>query len=267
MSKFVVIAFPDESHAYQGRRALKELHAEGSLTLYGMAVVWKDPEGNFGVKEPADAGPLGSAVGAVVGGLLGVIGGPAGVVVGLTGGTLIGSLTDLINYGVHEDFIWKVSKTMVEPGKTAVVAEIAETWTTPLDTRMESLGATVLRTRRADFEDDQIAREVAAQKADFEQLRAELAQASGVSKAKLTAKIDQAKANLQRAEERVQTRLDDIQNETDAKIAALEQQATDARADAKEKLKQRIAVLQSDIETRSRKLKQAWALAKEALAA
>ena len=191
MNKFVVIVFPNDSRAYEGTRALKGLHAEGSLTLYGMAVIAKDSAGKFSIKDAADAGPLGTAVGALVGGLLGVIGGPVGVLAGAAGGTLMGSLFDIVNYGVGEDFVMKVSQELA-PGKTAVVAEIDETWTTPLDAGMEALGGTVLRTWRADFEDEQIAKEVAASKADFEQLRDE-------ANATLTAKLDQAKANLQAA--------------------------------------------------------------------
>ncbi len=36
MSKFVVVIFPSESAAYEGTRAIKQLHAEGTLTLYGV---------------------------------------------------------------------------------------------------------------------------------------------------------------------------------------------------------------------------------------
>jgi uncharacterized membrane protein len=266
MSKFIVVIFPGESQAYQGTRALKELHAEGSLSVYGMAVISKDAQGNLSVKEAADAGPLGTAVGALVGGLVGVIGGPAGVLAGAAGGTVIGSFADLYGYGVGADFISKVS-TELRPGKTAVVAEIAEYWTTPLDTRMQSLNGAVLRTWRADFEDEQIDQEIAARNADFEQLRAEYAQASAETKAKLKAKVEQAKTELEQAQKRVKNRLDALEKEANAKVAALEQQVTKAQADAREKIKQRMAAARSDYETRSAKLKQAWALTKQALAA
>ncbi len=52
-----------------------------------------------------------------------------------------------------------------------------------------------------------------------------------------------------------------------AKIAALEGQVGQARADAKEKIRQRVAAIRAEYATRSAKLKQAWALTKEALAA
>ncbi|RUX19045.1 DUF1269 domain-containing protein [Mesorhizobium sp. M2A.F.Ca.ET.042.01.1.1] len=267
MSKFVVIVFPTEAKAYEATRALQELHAEGSLTLYGMAVIAKDAEGHFGVKQTADEGPLGTAVGALVGGLIGLVGGPAGVLVGMTGGTLVGSMTDLFNYGVGEDFIWKVSKTMLEAGKTAVVAEVTENWTTPLDTRMEALGGTVMRTWRADFEDEQIAKELAARRAELQELQAEYAQANADAKARLKAKLDQAKSDINQAEKRLQTRLETIETELNAKIAELEKQRAAAQAEAKQKINQRIAALRADFETRSGKLKQAWALTREALAA
>jgi len=267
MSKFVVIAFPNDARAYQGTRALKGLHLEGSLTLYGMAVISKDSEGALVVKEAAETGPLGAAVGGLVGGLVGVFGGPVGVLAGAAGGGLVGYLIDIINHGIGSDFIEKVSQTMLEPGATAIVAEIGETWTTPLDTRMESLGGVVLRTWRADFEDDQIAKEIAARRADLEQLRAEYRQATAETKAKVKAKVDEAKANLEQAEQRLKIRLDVLQKEANAKIAALEKQVADAQADAKEKIRQRIAAARADLDARSAKLKQAWALTQEALAA
>lgn len=267
MSKFVVIVFPNETVAYQGARALKALHAEGSLTLYGMAVIAKNDTGNIVVRESGDAGPMSTAVGAVAGGLVGVFGGPVGVLAGAAGGGLIGSLVDLVNYGIGEDFIVKISDTMVEPGKTAIVAEIAETWMIPLDTRMEPLGGIVLRTWRADFEDEQIAREIAAHRADLNQLRAEYKQATAETKAKVAAKVDQAKAKLEQVENRLKAKLVGLEKDANAKIAALEKQVADAKTEAKDKIRQRIATARTDLETRSTKLKQAWALTKEALAA
>ena len=266
MSKFVVIVFPGEAPAYQGVRALKELHAEGSLTLYGMAVIAKDAKGTLAVKDAADPGPLGTAVGALVGGLVGVLAGPVGVLAGVAGGTVAGSMIDLFNYGVSGDFVSKVASEL-GPNKAAIVAEIAESWTTPLETRMTGLGGSVLRTWRADFEDEQVAQEIAAAKADYEELRAEHAQASAEAKARLKARLEQAKAHLEQAEKRVETRLDALDKEAQAKIAALEGQVSQARADAKEKIQQRVAAIRAEYATRSGELKQAWTLTKEALAA
>ena len=266
MSRFVVIVFPNETQAYQGTSALKDLHADGSLTLYSMAVVVKDAAGKLAIKDAADEGPLGIAVGALVGGLVGVIGGPAGILAGSLGGTLIGSLFDIANYGVSADFVAKVSSELTA-GKSAVIAEIVETWATPLDASMEVLGGTVLRTWRADFEDDQIANEIAAEKADWEQLRTEYAQAGADAKAKIKTRLDEAKANLDATKKKADAKLETLDKELKAKVAAMQQQVATAKADAKKKINQRITALRSDYQTRSAKLKQAWATAKEALAA
>ena len=94
---------------------------------------------------------------------------------------------------------------------------------------MEALGGTVLRTWRADFEDEQIEREITACRADFAQLKAEYAQAKQETKASLKAKLDQAKADLKKAEDRARAKLEALDRERRAKIAALEKQLTEAR--------------------------------------
>jgi uncharacterized membrane protein len=266
MSRFVVIVFPNETQAYQGSRALKELHAEGSLTLYSMAVVVKDAAGKLAIKDAVDQGPLGTAVGALAGALVGVVAGPVGMLASSLGGSLVGSLFDIANYGVSADFVAKVSSELASR-KCAIIAEVVESWTTPLDTRMEPLSGTVLRTWRADFEDEQIAKEIAAENANWEQLRTEYAGANAEAKAKIKTKLDEAKANLDAAKKKADAKLEALDKELNAKVAAMEQQVATAKAGTKEKINQRITALRSDYHTRSEKMKQAWAMAKDALAA
>jgi uncharacterized membrane protein len=258
--------FPNETRAYEGKIALKALHSEGSLTLYGMAVIAKDSAGTLSVKDAADASPVCTAVGALVDGLFGVIGGPIGAMAGAAGGSVLGSLIDLCNYGVGEDFVLKVSKDLA-PGTSAIIGEIVENWTSPLDTRMEELGGAVLRTWRADFEHERMAKDVADRKSDLEELRSEYAHASAQAKKRLKAKLVRAKAGLKKAEKQVRAKIDDLGREVNSKIAVLEKQIAEAQADAKEEITERLAALRADYETRSVKLKSAWALTKEALAA
>jgi uncharacterized membrane protein len=63
MNKMIVTVFNNESSAYKGVNALKQLHAEGSLTLYAAAVIAKDAKGVVGIKQAADQGPLGTLLG------------------------------------------------------------------------------------------------------------------------------------------------------------------------------------------------------------
>lgn len=266
MSKFVVVILPDETNAYEGTRAFASLHSEGNLTVYGVAVVTKDINNQIIVKDAAESGPLGIAVGALVGGLIGVFGGPAGLLVGVASGAVIGGFNDLFNLGLTTKFIEKIS-TELAPGKTAVIAEVDEGWETPLDSRMAAIGGTVLRNWRSDIEDEQALAEIAARRADYHHLKSEFAHAEERAKDLLRAKVDQSKAALRDAENRAKNRLEALEVEMKAKLTRLEKQMSDAETSAKEKIQMQIASLKSGYAVRTAKLKQAWALTTDALAA
>jgi uncharacterized membrane protein len=254
MSKFVVTTFNSEANAYEGTRALRELHAAGDLTLYGLVVITKDSGGKLLVKEGPD-GLAGTAIGSLVGALVGVLGGPAGVIVGMTAGMLLGSISDILNIGLGMGFLDKLSRELA-PGKAAVIAEVDEEWVTPLNTRMEAVGGTVVREWRSDFAEAEIAKETAARKAELAQLKAEMAQSTAEAKAKLDEVSNQA-----------QTKLQKLEKDTNAKISALNDQIAKANAENKARIKERLIELRADHDRRVAKLKQAGALIKEALAA
>ena len=171
MSKFVVVVFPDEAKAYEGLRALKELDAEDSLTVYAGAVIAKDADGTVAVKERHSRRPFGVAVGTVLGGLIGLIGGPPVAALGAAGGALMGGWRYALDLGVDLDFLDELSRALT-PGKSAIVAEIEEEWVTPLDSRMEAVGGTVLRAWRDDLEDERMRREAERRRAELAQLQA-----------------------------------------------------------------------------------------------
>ena len=266
MTKFVVVVLPDEPKAYEASRELKALHAEGTLTLYSMAILAKDKAGALSIKEHVEDGPLGVAVGSLIGGLVGLLGGPAGALAGMVGGALIGSMGDLVDLGLDADFVKDVA-TKLAPGKTAIVAEVDEAWDTPMDTRMQALGGTVLRSWRADFEDEQLAKQIAHQDADFEKLKSAYSRAKADTKATLKTSIDTAKTGLDKAGTRVGARFDSLNTEMKAKIAVLEKQAADASAHTRDRIDERLALLKASYKTREGKLKKAWDLTKSALAA
>ena len=259
MSQFVVAVFPTEAKAYDATRVMKDLQAEGSLVLYGMAVVTKAADGKLAVKETAEKGPLGTAVGLLTGGLVGLLGGPSAPATGVAGGALIGSWSDLFDLGVGRDFLDKVARELT-PGKTAVVAEVKEDGVTPLDTRVEAIGGTVLRQGRADFEHQQIKQEVNASKAELAELQAEYRQAGEEHKAELKARIDEARAKMRSRAAQAKEKRDRLQQETDAKIKALQEQRVRARADDKAKYEQRIAKLRADYDRSADQLAEAGEL-------
>jgi len=266
MDKMIVVVFDSDSKAYEGSKALKELHDEGSITLYARAVIAKDAGGKVTVKEAADQGPLGMSIGLVTGSLIGLLGGPVGVAVGAYVGTFGGMLYDLANVGVGEDFLAEVGGRL-KPGKTAVVAEVEEEWTMPVDTRMEAAGGVVFRRILGEVQEALIERDSDAFEAELAQLKAEYAQAKGDAKAKLQEKIDATKAKLQATHDRAKAALEAAKQKMDAKIKTLQEQATKAKGDAKAKIEARIAEVKSEYKQRTDKLKQAWELTKQALAA
>lgn len=263
--KMIVVIFDDEKKAYEGIKALKDLHAEGSITLYASAVIAKDAGGKVTIKQEADEGPLGTGVGLVTGSLIGLLGGPVGVAIGATAGTFGGVLYDLAKAGVGEDFLSEVEQQL-QPGKVAVVAEVWEEWVMPVDTHMEAAGGVVFRRAREEVLDDQLERDAAAHKAEIAELKAERARAGKEAKAKLQAKIATAKAKLQATQDRANAALEATKREMDAKVKSLKEQMAKAQADRKAKLEKRIAEVQSEHKRRAAKLHQAWELTKEALA-
>jgi uncharacterized membrane protein/sporulation protein YlmC with PRC-barrel domain len=264
MDKMIVVVFDSEVKAYEGSKALQALQEEGSINLYAKAVIARDASGKVAIKQEGDMGPVGTAVGMLTGGLIGLIGGPVGVAIGAYAGTVGGMFYDLAHLGIGEDFLYEVEKSLL-PGKAAVVAEIWEEWTLPVDTRMETLGGVVFRRTSVEVVDEQIERDVAALDAELAELKAERDQATGEARAKLQAKMDAAKAKLQTTQDAIQARIDSSQKETDAKIKSLQEQAAKESGERKAKREARIAELKADQKRRSDLLKQAWELAKQAL--
>jgi uncharacterized membrane protein len=99
-----------------------------------------------------DSGPLGTLADTALGSLIGLLGGPAGLAIGATVGFTAGATVYLSNARISGDFIDDVTKVLL-PNSIALVAEIEEDWTTPVDTRMEALGGTVFRRALSDVED------------------------------------------------------------------------------------------------------------------
>jgi uncharacterized membrane protein len=242
MDRMLVVVFDNESKAYEGSRALQQLDGDGSIAVYAARVVAKNPDGTAVVKEGADTGPLGTLTGTAVGSLVGLLGGPVGVAVGAAGGSLIGAIADLDNVRVGSDFLSDVAETLT-PGKVAVVAEVDEEWTTPVDTRMEALGGLVLRRSLWEVEDTQDERDIASIKSDIAQLKTEHAEAKAERKAKLQARIDALNAKLQEKVEKSKARLEALRREADAKVEALRTKAAESKQDVKAKLEQRVTTM------------------------
>jgi uncharacterized membrane protein len=247
MEKMLVAVFDNESKVYEGSRALNELDAEGSITIHAAAVIKKNPDRTVTVKQLDGGFPIQTVGGTAIGSLLGLLGGPIGLGIGAAAGALAGSLGDLSAAGVDAEFLDDTAAALT-PGKYAVIADISEEWITPVDTRMEALGGAVVRSARTRVEDEQRARDVAALRAEIDQLKAEHARAQANRKAKLQAKIDLLNTKLQAKLDQAKQRADELKSETEAKVRALQNKAAKAQGDIKATLDARAKHIREEYE-------------------
>jgi uncharacterized membrane protein len=261
MNKILISTFGTEEAAFEGLSALKDLHQNGDITLYASSVIAKDPQGAVSVRQAADVGPVGTLVGMVTGGLIGLLGGPAGVAVGAYVGGFGGLMYDLINAGMSGDFIDEFSASLT-PGTVAVVADVDETWVTPIDTRLGELGGTTFRRYPGDVIDEELARESEAASKELEQLNAELRETSGEARANVEAAIARQRAKLDALVDRIDKALADRKAEFEAKLRTLRAQHEQARAQQREHIDARMEELKTSYEGRKEKLEEARRLAK-----
>jgi uncharacterized membrane protein len=229
----LVVVFDNETKAYEGKSALSELERDGSITIYAGAVVTKNADGTTSTKQYDDFGPVGSLVGTTVGSLVGLLGGPVGWAVGATSGLALGALYDVDNALVGEDFVEDVLATL-KPKKVAIIAEIEEEWTTPVDTRMETLGGKVFRRSLREFRKSMRDEDIAAMKADLAAMKAEAAKARAERKAKLQKKVDELKAKIEAQQKKAKESREAFAERQKAKRGLLKKNAAAAGRAIKE---------------------------------
>jgi len=225
MDRMLVVVFDTENKAYEGEKALLQLDREGSLTVYAHAVLAKKADGTTVVLQSNDSGPIGTLLGTTWGALIGLLGGPVGAAVGAGAGLVAGSAVDLGELRLGSDFIDDVAKLLL-PSRVAVVAEIDENWTTPVDTRMEAIGGTVIRRSLSEVQEKIDDEHVAAMKADLAQMKAEHAKAHADRKAKIQEKINQLEARLKAQLQKSKEKREAAAREAKAKVEALKVKAT-----------------------------------------
>ena len=234
MDRMLVVVFDTENKAYEGKKALSQLENEGSIVVYAYAVVVKDPHGTTTVKQTDDQGPLGTLVGTSLGSLIGLLGGPVGLAIGAGAGLLAGGIADLDNARVGEDFIDDI-KQALKPNTFALVAEIQEDWTTPVDSRMEAIGGKVYRRALSEVTQMIDDENIAAMKADLAQMKAEQAKAQADRKANLQEKINQLDTRIQARLERAKEQRKAAERQAKAKVEILKAKAAALKAKAAEK--------------------------------
>jgi uncharacterized membrane protein len=161
MERMLVAVFDREERTHEALRALEDLNEQGVIAIYADAVVAKTLDGATTVVNARYGDPDGTMGGTAIGSLIGMLGGPVALAIGAATGFVIGVTTDFAKARVDQHFVADVVRAL-EPGKAAVVAEIDEEPTDPVDARMRALGGRVLRRDVSEVVDTESERKIAA---------------------------------------------------------------------------------------------------------
>ena len=151
MNKILIAVFDSEKAAYEGLAALKDLHKDGDISLYASSVVAKDAAGAGG-RPPGGRTPVRSArsSGSSVARSSGCSAGRPAPSSAVARRHAAGSCTTC-SASALASTSWTRSRRSLTPGKVAVVADVDESWITPVDTRLEAMGATTFRRYRGEM--------------------------------------------------------------------------------------------------------------------
>jgi uncharacterized membrane protein len=193
----IAVSFEEDELAYAALARIKKLDSEGQIELLAATVVTRDAEGRVVTKDTAGKEAMeGTAVGGVIGLLVGILGGPLGVLIGGATGVLVGSLFDLEETDNTDSVLAALSQE-VRPGHNTLLAELWEPSDHQLvDAVIESRSGNVLRRPVWDVEAEIAAAEKAqreARKRAREELRR---QREEKHKAQVEAKVTELKAKL-----------------------------------------------------------------------
>jgi uncharacterized membrane protein len=144
MDNYISVVFSNDQKAFDGLHALWRLDGTGDVTVHGAAVLHRDNFGDVQVATKQTDPGVRTAIGVAAGAAAGV-GAAAGGFVGLT--------ADAVKSGEHEEAAYE-SGFVLQNGQSAVVAEVSEDWTTPVDTAMTALGGMVFRRPKSSVRDD-----------------------------------------------------------------------------------------------------------------
>ncbi len=200
----ISVSFDPDNNAYAALTALKELDSQERLKVEAAAVIERGDDGRIVVKDSVDSGEFaGTASGGLLGLMIGIIGGPLGVLVGGTYGLMAGSLIDLDATEQSESALGQMAAS-VEPGHTALVAQVIEQSPDVIDSAMEGLGGTVLRRSTDDVEAEVAAAEKAQREAKREAIEELLRGGRERTKDQVGAEVARLKAKLDRREDRIE---------------------------------------------------------------
>ena len=253
MTNLIIATFKEEAEALEASQKLNELESIGDVTIYERVIIKKNADGETVVLQSDTTEGLTTVSGMAIGALVGALAGPVGLVAGMFTGTLAGGVIEADDYGFAEDFI-SGAAAQLQPGMTAVVAELEESAPIFVDSSLSPLGGTLTRsdvdyeyTKHSDEEIDELDEEIAA-------ARAKLKSAAQNDKAKFQKKIDKLK---EERKERIEEFKDKVKDKAAEVKASVKDRKIGKLRNKIERHQQRIADLEKQLQSVVEKDKEA----------
>ena len=209
MTHLIISSFDQQEKAVEAFTKLQQLEKIGDITIYEMAVITKNAEGQVSVVEALSADGAQMLTGMAVGTVIGTLAGPVGMVTGMLIGALTGEITELDDYGFEEDFVGRVTDQL-KPGTSVVVMEVEEDDPVFIDSTLTMMGTEPQRTavnyEYTKYSDD----ELEEFEEDIQSARDKLKTAVDEDKDKLRKKIAKLKAERKERIEELKEKVDEV---------------------------------------------------------
>jgi uncharacterized membrane protein len=127
--ELIAQVFDDPEGASESLAFVRDLHHRKILRLINAAVLVRDEDGEFSVRESGDLDARqGRVLGAITGGLIGLLTGPIGAVVGALAGAGVGGIAaKRIDVGLSDKFLEEF-RDRLQPGTSALVLVVQHEW-------------------------------------------------------------------------------------------------------------------------------------------
>lgn len=148
MSDLIVLAFKNDTDAFNMRDDLVDLQKQEVISLSDAAIVVRDQEGKTKVKQATSLVGAGALGGAFWGMLIGLLffAPWLGLAIGAFSGAIAGKFTDT---GIDDKFIKEVGET-IEPGQSALFLLVNKVTMDKVTPTLEKYDATIVQTSLSD---------------------------------------------------------------------------------------------------------------------
>jgi uncharacterized membrane protein len=143
--ELIVAAFQTENGADNALKNLQAAKKQHLIAIQNAAVIRRDTNNKLHISETADwSGGKGAAVGAIVGGAIGIIFPPSLLATGVIGAAIGGLAAKLRDSGFRDDNLKEIGSAL-KPGTSAIVAVVEHTWVADLERELAEQGAKTVR--------------------------------------------------------------------------------------------------------------------------